>query len=107
MRLHSRSIYGCTQSDFTAPLDCRFTQNGNQLYLHLFAWPPFAVHLDGLAGKVKYAQLLDDASEIHIERGAIGHGAGSTDSGANTLTLRLPIQKPDVAVPVIELFLKD
>ena len=106
MRYHRRSIYGCTQSDFTAPSDCRFTQNGDRLYCHVLSWPPFALHLDGLAGKVKYAQFLHDASEVRIARGAIGHGAGSTDSGNNTLTLRLPIQKPNVAVPVIELFLK-
>lgn len=107
MRLHGRSIYGCTQSDYAAPTDCRFTQNGNRLYVHLFAWPPFALHLDGLAGKVKYAQLLNDASEIKIARGGIGHGAGSDTSESQTLTLRLPIQKPDVAVPVIELFLNE
>jgi alpha-L-fucosidase len=106
-RVHGRSIYGCTQSDYTAPSDCRFTQNGNRLYCHILSWPPFALHLDGLAGKVKYAQLLNDASEIQIARGAIGHGAGSTDAGNDTLTLRLPIQKPNVAVPVIERFLSD
>lgn len=106
-RVHGRSIYGCTQSDFAAPSDCRFTQNGNRLYCHILSWPPFALHLDGLAGKVEYAQLLHDASEVRIAQGAIGHGAGSTDSGKNTLTLRLPTQKPNVAVPVIELFLKE
>ena len=37
MRLHDRSIYGCTQSEFTAPSGCRFTQNGNRLYQTLFA----------------------------------------------------------------------
>jgi len=66
VRLHSRSIYGCTASDFTPPPDCRYTQNGDRLYLHLFAWPFRHVHLDGLAGRVAYAQLLDDASEITL-----------------------------------------
>jgi alpha-L-fucosidase len=98
MRLHGRSIYGCSQSDYAAPADCRFTQNGNRLYVHLFSWPPFALHLDGLGDKVEYAQLLNDASEIHIDR----RGGDAT----NTLTLRLPIQRPPVAVPAIELFLK-
>ncbi len=28
MRAHGRSIYGCTQSEFAPPQDCRFTQNG-------------------------------------------------------------------------------
>ncbi len=94
MRLHSRSIYGCTQSDFAAPRDCRFTQNGKRLYLHVFAWPFKHLHVDGLAGKVAYAQLLNDASEIRF-----------TEEG-DRLTLNLPVQQPNVVVPVIELFLK-
>ncbi len=102
MRLHGRSIYGATQSDYPAPQDCRLTQNRDRLYVHLFAWPPFALHLDGLGGKVKYAQLLNDASEIHISRGKVGQA-----SGDSRLSLHLPIQKPDVAVPVIELFLNE
>jgi len=96
MRLHNRSIYGATQSDFTPPPDCRLTQRGNRLYLHVFSWPMIDIHLDGLADRVEYAQLLNDASEIQMV----------TDK-SNTLTLKLPIQRPDVLVPVIELFLKE
>ena len=97
MRLHSRSIYGCTASDFTPPPDCRYTQNGDRLYLHFFAWPFRNVHLDSLAGKVEYAQLLNDASEIRMN---------VTNPDTKTLTLNLPVWKPPVTVPVIELFLK-
>jgi len=109
MRLHNRSIYGCTASDFTPPPDCRYTQNGNRLYLHLFAWPFRHVHLDGLADRVAYAQLLNDASEVKMrvvdpEQQAQNTTPGGTASG--TLTLELPVQQPPVAVPVIELFLK-
>jgi alpha-L-fucosidase len=50
-----------------------------------------------MAGKVEYAQLLNDASEIRMRE--------SQDSGV--LTLELPIQRPNVTVPVIELFLKE
>ena len=110
MRLHSRSIYGCTASDFVPPPDCRYTQNGNRLYLHLFAWPFKHVHLDGLADRVEYAQLLNDASEIKMLRIDPHQQAQNTTVGgvgANTLTLELPVQKPPVAVPVIELFLKE
>jgi alpha-L-fucosidase len=108
MRLHSRSIYGCGASDFTPPPDCRYTQNGNRLYLHLFAWPFKHVHLDGLAGKVEYAQLLDDASEVKMSVVDPHQQAQNTTMGgtAGALTLELPIRKPSVAVPVIELFLK-
>jgi alpha-L-fucosidase len=87
MKLNARSIYGCTQSEMTAPPDCRFTQCGKRLYLHVFNWPFRHIHLDGLAGKVEYAQL-------------------DVETGGNTLTLELPVRKPDVVVPVIELFLK-
>src|SRR5207253_1116548 len=94
MRLHSRSIYGCTQSALPAPPDCRFTQRGDRLYLHIYAWPFEQLHLDGFAGKVAYAQLLNDASEVRFTE------------KEGTLTLRLPVRQPDVVVPVVELFLR-
>jgi alpha-L-fucosidase len=103
MRLHNRSVYDTTQSDFAAPPDCRFTQRGNRLYLHVFAWPMVDIHLDGLADRVEYAQLLNDGSEVQMSTGAGKEGYG----GTNTLTLELPIQRPDVLVPVVELFLKE
>ena len=101
MRLNGRAIYGCTQSEFTAPPDCRFTQKGKRLYLHVFNWPFRHIHLTGLAGKVEYAQLLHDASEIQFAKSNY-----DVETIANTLTLELPVRKPDVVVPVIELFLK-
>ena len=109
MRLHSRSIYGCGSSRFTPPSDCRYTQNGNRLYLHLFAWPFKHAHLDGLAGKVEYAQLLNDASEIgYRELDPNAAAQYMTIRGkAGTLTLDLPVQRPDVRTPVVELFLKE
>jgi alpha-L-fucosidase len=100
LRLNARSIYGCTQSAFTAPPDCRFTQNGKRLYLHVFNWPFRHIHIDGLKGKVAYAQLLHDASEIKI-----AEKSWDVETGGETLTLELPVRKPDVVVPVIELFL--
>jgi alpha-L-fucosidase len=110
MRLHNRSIYGCTASAFVPPPDCRYTQNGHRLYLHVFAWPFRHLHLDGLAGRVDYAQLLNDASEITMLAIDSQQQAQNTTMGGlppGTLTLQLPVQKPPVAVPVIELFLKD
>ncbi|MDI6827862.1 MAG: alpha-L-fucosidase [Armatimonadota bacterium] len=108
MRLHSRSIYGCTASDFTPPPNCAYTQNGKRLYLHIFAWPYKHIHLDGLAGKVAYAQLLNDASEVkRIEIDPHQQPQNTTMRGTlGTLTLELPLQKPPVAIPVVELFLK-
>ena len=111
MRRHGRAIYGCTfaPDGLTPPTDCRYTFNPKtgRLYLHLFAWPFKSIHLPGLAGKVAYAQLLNDASELLFrdQKGAPHPGLrGATPAGA--LTLDLPVVQPDVVVPVIELFLK-
>ena len=106
MDLHGRAIYGCTQSEYVAPADCRFTQNGNRLYLHIFAWPFRHIHLDGMAGKVAYAQLLTGASEIKLLEPGRHTERSSSSTAADTLTLEVPVVKPDVVVPVIELFLK-
>ncbi|MFF1822467.1 alpha-L-fucosidase [Kribbella sp. NPDC058245] len=107
-RLHERSFRGAGPAEFKAPTDTRYTQVGNRLYLHLFSWPMGHVHLPGLAGKVKYAQLLNDASEVkHLvhDSSAEAHNTTMGAAGDGVLTLKLPIQKPDVLVPVIELFL--
>jgi alpha-L-fucosidase len=108
MKRHSRSIYGCTQAptEFQAPRDARLTYNpeSRRLYVHIFAWPYKHLHLDGLAGKVEYAQFLNDASEIKM--GLDDWHMNQIGAGKETLVLNLQQQKPDVAVPVIELFLK-
>jgi alpha-L-fucosidase len=110
MRLHSRSIYGCGPSEFTPPPDCRITQRGDRLYLHIFSWPFRHLHLPGMGDRVAYAQLLNDASEIRMSVIEPGQTAQNTTLGGlepNTVTLELPVQRPDVLVPVIELFLKN
>ncbi len=107
--LHGRAIYGAGPSDFLAPTDCRYTQRGDRLYLHLFAWPFEHVHLPWLADRVEYAQLLSDASEIAfttIDPDLPAHNTTMGGLPAGTLTLTLPIRQPDVAVPVVELYLK-
>ncbi|MBU0716209.1 MAG: alpha-L-fucosidase [Verrucomicrobia bacterium] len=113
MKRHSRSIYGCTQAPngFQTPQDCRLTYNPqtNRLYVHVFAWPFVHLHLDGFAGKVEYAQLLNDASEIKFANSsefALHGQIQPASSSRNALALTLPVQKPPVTVPVIELFLK-
>jgi len=108
MRLHGRSVYGAGPSSFTPPPDCRYTQRGDRLYLHLFAWPFRHVHLPGLAGRVGYAQLLHDGSEVAtevIDPSAAAQNTTIRGSSADTLTLLLPVQPPPVALPVVELFL--
>ncbi len=97
MKLNSRSIYGCTMSDFPTPNDCRYTQNFNtgRLYCHIFAWPMKTLRLKAMAGKIEYAQLLHDASEIQFRE----------DDG--DVLLSLPIVKPPVEIPVVEMYLND
>jgi alpha-L-fucosidase len=114
MRRHNRSIYGCTQApqEFgQAPTDCRYTFNPEtrRLYCHLFAYPFKHLHLDGMGDRVEYAQLLNDASELKMRSVVpeMAYGGGNPDTlGEKTLVLELPIKKPNVAVPVVELFLK-
>jgi alpha-L-fucosidase len=111
MRVHARAITGATMSAFTPPLDGRYTQRGDRLYLHLFSWPYAHVHLDGLRGSVAYAQLLHDGSEVKFASGddpyaRVSDLVAARRAETQTLSLELPVQKPDVLVPVIELFLR-
>ncbi|OXM87989.1 alpha-L-fucosidase [Paenibacillus rigui] len=114
MKRHSRSIYGCTQAPeaFSCPQDCRLTYNPqtNRMYVHVYSWPFKNIHLHGFAGKVEYAQLLNDASEIRFKQGfvasGIDNGAFKEGRDEDTLVLSIPVKKPNVTVPVIELFLK-
>ncbi len=105
MALHSGSIYGCTQSAFAAPQDCRLTQNGHKLFVHVYAWPFKFLHLKGLSGKVAYARFLHDGSEVQIHIPEWESRQLNVDP--DMLVLELPIKKPDVIVPVIELTLMD
>jgi len=112
MRRHGRAIYGCgpAPEGLATPQDCRLTYNPetNRLYVHVFAWPIHHLHLEGLAGKVEYAQLLNDGSEVKLIEGGPTHLAGPVEQQgpAGLLTLELPIQKPGVTVPVVEVCLR-
>ncbi|MBI1336456.1 MAG: alpha-L-fucosidase [Phycisphaera sp.] len=117
MRRHSRSIYGCTQAPagFKAPQDCRLTYNPTtkRMYVHVLSWPfggtgTAPIHLDGFRGKVDYAQLLNDGSELMMRDPVNHHGAGtaSSTSEEDSIRVMVPIRKPNVTVPVIELFMK-
>jgi alpha-L-fucosidase len=108
LRLNGRSIYGAGPSEIAAPKDCRLTQRGNRLYLHIYSWPFRHIHFDGLADKIKYAQFLHDASEVHwlTPVAEVDSNIGVTVP-EGMITLELPVKKPDVTVPVIEIILKD
>lgn len=100
MKFNSRSIYGCTQApdEFKAPANTLLTYNPatKRLYVHMLAYPLNRLTLPGMADKVKYAQFLHDASEIRF----------TTVQNTNDLSLQLPVLKPPVEIPVIELYLK-
>jgi len=58
---------------------------------------------------VEFARLLSDGSEVKmIEIDPHQQAQNTTPGGSrpDTLTLELPVQKPDVIVPVVELLLK-
>lgn len=107
MRRHQRSIYGCTAAPawMQPPTFVRYTFNptSRRLYVHLLAWPYKFVHLPGLAGKIQYAQLLHDASEVGL--GMDAWHANQLGATAHVQTLVLPQQRPDVTVPVVECWL--
>jgi alpha-L-fucosidase len=98
LRQHGPAIYGCTASDLASPPDCRYTQRGDRLYLHLFAWPFRRVYLPGLRDQVAFARFLHDGSEVQI--------APSKAASDDDLALVLPVQPPEVAIPVVELSLR-
>ncbi|MFL2105264.1 alpha-L-fucosidase [Desemzia sp. FAM 23991] len=110
MKRNNKSIYGAGQSSFEAPKDCRYTQVGtNKLYLHIYSWPLRHIHLRGLAGKVQYAQFLHDHSEVFFREFNPEEVITSTETliDKDSVMLELPVEKPEVLVPVVEIFLKD
>ena len=108
MKVNDRSIYGCTQAPeyFTTPDNTLLTYNPktNRLYVHLLDYPMKNFRLKGFEDKIKYAQFLHDASEIRISK-PYGHGH-KQEMGENDINLDLPVNKPNVEIPVIELFLR-
>ncbi len=107
MKYNSRSIYGCTQApdEFAKPDNTLLSYNPktNKLYVHLLDYPMKNFLMPGFRDKVKYAQFLHDASEIKIGK-PYGHNR-QKQANKNDLHLLLPVNKPNVEIPVIELFL--
>ena len=53
-----------------------------------------------------YAQFLHDGSEVLMHEGKVPHFSEGIAQGEDLLVLNLPAIKPNMEVPVIELFLK-
>ena len=110
MKYNSRSIYNCTMAEpeFTAPRGTRLTQSedGKRLYIHLIEYPYAFLEFRGLGGKIDYAQFLHDGSEILYTEGKVAHFSEGRTEAADLVAFSLPTPKPNVIVPVIEVFLK-
>lgn len=108
MTRHNRAIHGCSGApeEFPEPKDCRYTWNPatRTLYAHFFSWPDRRILLPGLGDKVKYAQMLHDASELRPLQIPHTNVHGQL-SAADALQLELPVKRPDTPLPVAELFL--
>ena len=109
MAVNGPSIYGATQAPagFKAPANTLLTYNArtNRLYVHVLDWPMGDLVLEGYADKVAYAQLLHDASEVKMS--ARRDSTWIREEGrSGDLVLKLPILKPAVEIPVVELMLK-
>ena len=106
MHANSRAIYGCTMAPegFKAPDHTLLTYNPktNCLYIHLLAYPMGNLNID-FADKIAYAQFLHDGSELQIAQARVGH---AQDGASRPGGIRLPMLKPNVTIPVIELYLK-
>jgi alpha-L-fucosidase len=99
MHANSKAIYNCTYapSEFKTPDNTKLTYNPQtkRLYVHVYNYPADGkLILPGYKGKIKYAQFLNDYSELKY-----------TPNG-NDLELTLPQNKPHYEIPVVELTLQ-
>ncbi|QTE40115.1 alpha-L-fucosidase [Mucilaginibacter gossypii] len=99
MHANSKSVYNCTfaPDTYKIPEGSKLTYNkaAGKLYIHLFNYPQGKLVLPGYKGKIKYAQFLNDSSELLYK-----------DGSGDDLELTLPAQKPPYEIPVIELTLQ-
>lgn len=109
MRRHGRSIYGCTAApkDVDVPSGCLLTYNQDtrRLYVHVLRWPDTRhLLLPGLKGRIAYAQTLHDGVETRVsDIGELFVNEEDRHLPADTAALRVPFQRPDVPVPVVEI----
>ncbi|MBI5724181.1 MAG: alpha-L-fucosidase [Planctomycetes bacterium] len=112
MHRHGRSIYGCQAAppEFPCPPGCNLTYNPKEkrLYLHVLNWPYKHIHLTGKAyvEHLAYAQFLHDASEVIMGLDSWHAMQQGGSARKDSVSINLPQMKPNVAVPVVEFFLK-
>ena len=110
MRFHSSAIYGCTAAptEYACPNNCILTYNPNtnRLYIHVLEWPFKSLYLKQYKGKIKYAQLLNDNSELKFRTETKKGSHMTENTGADDVIITLPVERPNVELPVIELILE-
>jgi alpha-L-fucosidase len=98
MHANSKAIYNCTYApaEFKVPDSTKLTYNPQtkRLYVHIYDYPANGkLILPGYNNKIKYAQFLNDDSELKYV---------SAENGTD-LELILPKNKPHYEIPVVEL----
>ena len=68
MHKNGDSIYGCGNAGLPKPEWGRFTRRGNRLYAHVLDRGIGPINLRGMHGRIAYARLLADGSEIKLDR---------------------------------------
>ncbi len=101
MHANDKAIYNCTYApaEFKTPENTKLTYNlqTKRLYIHIYDYPVGGkLILPAYNGKVKYAQFLNDYSELKYNLAANG----------SDLELILPQNKPHYDIPVVELTLQ-
>jgi len=102
MHANSKAIYGCTYApeEYKVTEHIKLTYNPKikRLYVHVYDYPSDGkLLLPGYVGKIKYAQFLNDFSELKYSQ---------ADNNTTDLVLTLPVQKPNFEIPVVELVLR-
>lgn len=102
MHANNKSIYSCTfaPDEYKVNEHFKLTYNPKtkRLYVHVYDYPTDGkLLMPGYAGKIKYAQFLNDYSELSFAQ---------PDGNSTDLVLTLPVQKPNFEIPVVELVLK-
>jgi len=102
MHANSTGIYNCTYApdSYKVPNGTKLTYNKakGKLYVYLYDYPSGgSLTLPQYNGKVKYAQFLNDHSELPIKPA----------SNDGDIALAIPAKKPPYEIPVIELTLTE
>ena len=102
MHANGESIYGAGNAGAAKPEWGRWTRKGNRLFAHLLDRGIGPTNLRGLEGKIQYARLLADGSEIRLDR----PWNVAEYPGDAFFTFR-SAELPDAWDTVVELVLKD